>query len=318
MLVVLSGAGSDLTVAQGVSAQGTGYAIVLATGGRFINQAGASPFTTAANGYYLVFPADHAQRQLGEMASPGNLFGWTYDDTAVDRLVDQFGYALGSRMVHASRPVITIQVEDKERVYGEANPAFTYTKSGLVDGDDWADALQEGALVTAADSFTGVGEYAITEDPDQLFSSRLGYQVLVVDGTLEITPRPITVRADSLTKRYGEADPVLTYTITAGNLVGSDVLQGQLARDPGEELGVYAIRQGSLAHPNYAITFVPGVLVIRPGTSTGHELLRAALAAVQRVEMVCRVTAAFMDVGVPMAGVCVDNTGEPQVEIRLQ
>lgn len=86
VLVVLSGAGSGLTVAQGVSAQGTGYAIVLATAGRFINQAGASPFTTAANGYYLVFSADHAQRQLGEMASPGNLFGWTYDDTAVDRL----------------------------------------------------------------------------------------------------------------------------------------------------------------------------------------------------------------------------------------
>lgn len=104
--VALTGGASDLTVEQGVSAQGSGYAIVLAAGGRFVNTAGPNPFDTSDDGYYLVFSADHTQRQLGDMASPGNLFGWTYDDDAVDGLVDEFGHTLGSRMVYASRPTL--------------------------------------------------------------------------------------------------------------------------------------------------------------------------------------------------------------------
>jgi len=271
--VVLTGAESDLTVAQGVSAQGSGYAIVLAAGRRFVNTAGPNPFDTSPDGYYLVFSADHTQRQLGEMASPGNLFGWTYDDDAVGRLVDEFGYTLGNRLVYASRPTLVIAAEDKERHYGDANPEFTYTKSGLVDGDDWSDVLKEGTLTTNADSSSGVGTYDIVESADDPFTSPLGYQVQVIKGTLEITQRPITVTAASPSKVYGDADPALTYTITSGKLVGDDTLSGSLSRDPGEDVGTYAIRQGSLNNPNYAITFVGGTLTItqRPITVTASS-----------------------------------------------
>ena len=46
------------------------------------------------------------------------------------------------------------------------------------------------------------------------------YAITFVDGTLEITQRPITVTADSLSKVYGDADPALTYTITSGRFGG--------------------------------------------------------------------------------------------------
>ena len=39
------------------------------------------------------------------------------------------------------------------------------------------------------------------------------------NGTLMITPRPITVTADAKTKVYGDADPALTYQLTSGTLV---------------------------------------------------------------------------------------------------
>src|SRR5690606_5423485 len=233
--VVLTGNESDLTVVQGVSAHGSGYAIVLAAGKRFVNTAGPNPFDTSQDGYYLVFSADHTQRQLGEMASPGNLFGWSYDDDAVDRLVDEFGYTLGNRLVYASRPTLVITAEDKDRHYGDANPEFTYTKSGLVDGDDWDDVLKEGTLTTNADSSSGVGTYDILESADDPFTSPLGYQVQVIKGTLEITQRPITVTAASPSKVYGDADPALTYSITSGKLVGDDPLSGSLSRDPRED-----------------------------------------------------------------------------------
>ncbi len=83
--------------------------------------------------------------------------------------------------------------------------------------------------------------------------------------TADITARPITIRADAQTKYFEDADPTLTYTITMGNLVGSDTLSGSLSRDPTETPAAasYAIRQGTLtAGDNYDITFIDGTLTV--------------------------------------------------------
>ncbi|WP_163103817.1 MBG domain-containing protein, partial [Acinetobacter baumannii] len=54
---------------------------------------------------------------------------------------------------------ITVSADAKSRVYGDANPALTYSVGGmgLVNGD-----MLAGALATAATSLSGVGGYAIT------------------------------------------------------------------------------------------------------------------------------------------------------------
>ncbi len=57
--------------------------------------------------------------------------------------------------------------------------------------------------------------------------------------------RPISVTADAKSKTYGDADPALTYQITSGALVGSDSFSGALTRDAGENVGSYAINQGT-------------------------------------------------------------------------
>ena len=80
-------------------------------------------------------------------------------------------------------------------------------------------------------------------------------------GTLTIAPRALTVTALSAEKACGEADPPLFYQ-TAG-LVGGDVLFGSLLREGGEAVGSYPILLGTLANPDYAITFVGASLTIR-------------------------------------------------------
>ncbi|AUC86356.1 hypothetical protein CW731_14190 [Polaribacter sp. ALD11] len=71
---------------------------------------------------------------------------------------------------------------------------------------------------------------------------------------LQILPKAITVVADTITKVYGETDPIFTYSATA--LLGTDSFAGSLARATGEEVGTYAITQGMLsAGTNYTITF---------------------------------------------------------------
>ena len=75
--------------------------------------------------------------------------------------------------------------------------------------------------------------------------------------TITITPAAVTVTADAQSKTYGDPDPTLTYQITSGSLVGNDTFSGELTRVAGEDVGSYAIEQGSLAlSSNYTLTYV--------------------------------------------------------------
>jgi hypothetical protein len=58
------------------------------------------------------------------------------------------------------------------------------------------------------------------------------------------------VTADAASKVYGDADD-LKYT--SSGLIHGDSLGGSLGRAAGENVGSYAINQGSLANSNYSI-----------------------------------------------------------------
>lgn len=94
------------------------------------------------------------------------------------------------------------------------------------------------------------------------------YEVNVTQFTGEITRKPITVTAPTLSKRYGQVDP--TIQPSARDLVGRDKLVGQIARAEGEDAGVYALSQGTVTNennPNYDITFQDGKLTVHPAKS---------------------------------------------------
>ncbi len=80
-----------------------------------------------------------------------------------------------------------------------------------------------------------------------------------------VAPRPVTVTAEAKSKFFGTADPALTWLVSSGTLVDGDTVTGALARDPGENVGAYAIRQGTLAlNANYSLTFVGATFTILP------------------------------------------------------
>ena len=122
------------------------------------------------------------------------------------------------------------QASDASRAYGNVNPALTGTLSGLKNGDNITASYS-----TAASASSPVSTYAITpslNDPD----AKLGnYSVTLNNGTLTVTPRPLTVAANPQSKVYGDADPALTYT--ADPLVVGDSFSGALVRAPGENVG---------------------------------------------------------------------------------
>lgn len=82
-----------------------------------------------------------------------------------------------------------------------------------------------------------------------------------VQATIE--KKPLLVTALDAEKTYGDADPALTWT--ADGLAGRDSLIGKLERAKGENVGTYAIRQGSLsASDNYVLYFNEGLFTIEP------------------------------------------------------
>jgi hypothetical protein len=164
--------------------------------------------------------------------------------------------------LHVIEPIpLTITADTVTKVYGDADPVFTYTASD-------PSVPLTGALSRAAGE--DVGTYAITlgtlDAGDQ-------YTITFVPADFTITARPITITADDKEKIEGDPDPELTYQVTSGYLSGDDEIIGELVRDPGEDVGSYDILIGSLEiddgnnGDNYDLTFVKGIFTIEQGTN---------------------------------------------------
>ncbi|HYK56711.1 MAG TPA: MBG domain-containing protein, partial [Flavisolibacter sp.] len=147
---------------------------------------------------------------------------------------------------------VTVTADAKSKTYGDADPALTYTVSpALVSGDAFTGALSR----TAGEN---VGSYVIHQNTLSLNSN---YVLNYTTANFTIGKKAVTVTADAKTKTYGTADPALTYTV-APALVNGDALTGALSRAAGEDVGSYAINQGSLNNNNYSISFVSSALTI--------------------------------------------------------
>lgn len=102
---------------------------------------------------------------------------------------------------------------------------------------------------------------------------KVAYQV-TIDGvkaegevTLEVKPCAITVAAQDASKTYGEKDPVFEWSVTAGELVAGETLQGlEIEHEDNDNVrdGGYALHltRAKGSNPNYDITFVDGTFTI--------------------------------------------------------
>src|SRR5213076_366881 len=166
-------------------------------------------------------------------------------------------YALayaGANLTIGARAV-TVTADAKSKTYGDADPALTYqiTAGSLAFGDAFSGALRRAVG-------ENIGTYAIAQNTLALSGN---YTLAYVGADLTISKRAVTVTADAKSKVYGDADPALTYQITAGSLAFSDAFSGALRRAAGENVGAYAIAQNTLAlSGNYTLAYVGANLTI--------------------------------------------------------
>ena len=164
---------------------------------------------------------------------------------------------------------LTVTADNQRRLYGQANPAFTQTISGYVNGEDATSAGLTGSASgsNAATTNTGVGSYAITGSTGTL--SAANYDFTATNGTLTIDRRLVTVTAEAKNKSEGMSDPAFTYQVEVESgsrgLVTGENLRGALTRVTGETPNAYAILQGTIdntTNGNYAIDYVGADMTI--------------------------------------------------------
>lgn len=161
---------------------------------------------------------------------------------------------IGTNLTISARAV-ELTANDDSRVYGDANPEFTYTVNAgsLVDGDILG-------LTTAAGLTSNVGSYGITLAD---LAVNANYAITFTDGTLTVDKRAIELSADNQSRTYGDANPELTYTVTSGNLVEGESLALTTDASVTSNVGDYGITLADLGvNANYAITLTEGALTV--------------------------------------------------------
>lgn len=163
---------------------------------------------------------------------------------------------------------LTATADNQTRTYGAADPKFTISYSGFVNGDDIT-AITEPTPGTTATTTSDVGTYPIALTG----GSAANYSLSLIDGTLTITQAMLTVTADDKIMIYGDAQPALTQTITG--FVNTDdetvldvVPQLSTTVTATSNAGVYTISSLGGSDLNYSFTYTDGALTINKAALT--------------------------------------------------
>ena len=168
----------------------------------------------------------------GELSSTANLGSHAGNYTVGSgTLADRLGYGLAFQSAPAivAPRAITLAVDDKQRGYGQSNPT-TGTAQRVLAGtlvfDDVVSAIgvssRLAATAHAGDSAPLQGHSVVVSGGSNA-SVPGDYAVTFLDGTLSVTPAPISLRVDDLTRLYGDANPSTgSVSLVGGSLYFGD------------------------------------------------------------------------------------------------
>ena len=157
---------------------------------------------------------------------------------------------------------LAVVVNSATRGYETANPVFTSTTTGLLNGDTVTTTYS-----TTATSASPVGTYPVV--PTVTGTALSNYTLAAANGTLTITPNatsPLTVTVNNASRTYGAANPVLTGTIAGllnGDTVAVTYATPATAASPAGTYPITATVSGAAA-ANYVLNIVPGIFTITP------------------------------------------------------
>jgi len=272
-----------ITLANTVSSQATGDAIILSSGGGFTNNAGASALTEGAGGRFLVFTSTVGDVSAGGL-SANPFYGQSFAQFSANPSVldshagNRFVYAQSETLTVTPTAANTTTVTYDGATQSRSANGVTFGFSGFVGNDGTNPNAVSGTAGVTGGTGRNVGTYAFSATQGTL-SSDFGYQFQFgTGGGLVITKAALTVSAVSDTKVYdGRASS--GGVVQVSGLQGSDTASFTQAFGSknvqgtnGSTLSASGLVSDGNGGGNYAVTFVNAMGSITPAQLTITEV----------------------------------------------
>ncbi len=207
--------GGNITLAAAISQpRGT------AGGGDVKSTAGA--LTPGAGAQALVYSGAVATTTLTGFAPASGSGNFRYDRQYLDA-VGALGVGSGPIFIlYREQPTVTITPDAATKVYGTADPTFTFSAVGLQNGDTAAQAGIDNTVITrqAGETVNGGTPYLFNTG---ITTSQLGYNLSVVNPSsvgLTITPATLTISGVIANDKVYDGGLVATLNTGSAALVG--------------------------------------------------------------------------------------------------
>lgn len=168
-------------------------------------------------------------------------------------------------IISINKAQVTVSTNNAERVYGECDPDFHVSYSGLKNGEEDIVLTKDFIFTTNTNIRSDVGNYLITASGGEAENYSFKYNNI---GTFKITPANISVKVLDVTREYGEFNPEWTFAYdglkndeTAPEFIYAPSVFTTGGRDA--NVGTYEITVSGGSIKNYNISeYIPGTLTV--------------------------------------------------------
>lgn len=166
------------------------------------------------------------------------------------------------------KALLSVGVVNTTKIYGDQNPQFELSYSGLKNGQSAPAWITKPVFSTIADRLSGVGQYEVTATGGEANN----YEVKTyAPGMLTVNKRDLTVKANDSQRLYGEDNP--QFDLSYVGFVNDDT-KSSLESQPVAECaatkesnaGTYPITVSGGAAKNYNFVYKDGLLTVKPLT----------------------------------------------------
>lgn len=180
---------------------------------------------------------------------------------------DNYSITYKSGTLTINKAPLTAKVIDSSKEYGASNPNFSLEYEGLKNAETTPTWTISPSYTTSATNYSSVGEYEVSAT-----ATPRNYELSEIQsGKLTITPAPLTIQANNVSKVYYAENPDLTYSCYGlKNREDKSILsvQPQLTTNATKEseVGSYDITISGASAQNYNITYQNGKMTIQKRT----------------------------------------------------
>jgi len=221
------------------------------------NPAFTGTITGAKNGD--VFTATFAS--VADPTSPVGTYPITATLSGAPAVISNYTVTSNGGTLTITPAALSVTAANASRLYGDANPLFAGTITGIKNADNITATYASAAVATSA-----VGPFPIVPTLVDPGTKLVNYTVASNNGTLTVSPAPLSVTAANASRQYGDANPLFTGTITG--IKNNDAITATYASvaDPTSSVGTFAIVP-TLVDPgtklgNYAVLSTNGILTV--------------------------------------------------------